>query len=361
MMKLTFFLAFFLLLGLLLGRRPGAANAHSELVAARPAPGEQLAAAPAEIRLTFNQPLAPGSTFVVFGAGFRQVPDLIGAIDPQAPEQLFAAVPALAPDTYTVQWTSVSNDGDTLSGSYSFRLATAPGSAEGAGFSGRWILAGALAVVLLGFGAWHFRKKLHLPWIREGTRLVTVAIGETKPVKGVVVGMIWLTGLLAGCARGAGQAGGATTTPTASLLGTVPAIGELIGTPAATIPPLPTLDPAEIALGRAVYGEHCAACHGVNLEGHPNWQEYNEDGSFRPPPHDATGHTWHHSDSLLIETIRLGGERLTGNLEGLSNMPPFGEVLSDEEIAAVLAFIKSTWPEETRQFQWEATVIMDNQ
>jgi mono/diheme cytochrome c family protein len=163
--------------------------------------------------------------------------------------------------------------------------------------------------------------------------------------------LVWL---LAGC----GQATVAVSTPASPMF---QPLSEFLGTPMATFPPMPTLDAAEVALGRTVYAENCAVCHGLNLEGHPNWKEYNEDGSFRPPPHDASGHTWHHADSVLIETIRFGGGRLTGNLAGLSNMPAFGEVLSDQEIAAVLAYIKSTWPEEQRQFQWEATVTMDSQ
>ena len=80
----------------------------------------------------------------------------------------------------------------------------------------------------------------------------------------------------------------------------------------AAFPPLPTLDPAEIALGKDVYALNCASCHGVNLEGESNWMTQNNDGSFRAPPHDVSGHTWHHADSLLIESIVLGGERFAG-------------------------------------------------
>ena len=38
-------------------------------------------------------------------------------------------------------------------------------------------------------------------------------------------------------------------------------------------------------------------------------------------------------------------------------MPAFADRLSDGDIAAVLAFIKSTWPEETRK--WQAQVTAD--
>jgi S-disulfanyl-L-cysteine oxidoreductase SoxD len=146
-------------------------------------------------------------------------------------------------------------------------------------------------------------------------------------------------------------------TPTTSgpLLATLPTLSEIAGTPAATVPPLPALDAAEITLGQAVYETHCAACHGANLEGQPEWKTPNEDGSWRAPPHDATGHTWHHSDKVLLETIRLGGARLPANV-GVSAMPAYADVLSEEEMTAVLTYIKSTWPEDIRTIQWEATV-----
>ena len=128
------------------------------------------------------------------------------------------------------------------------------------------------------------------------------------------------------------------------------------------VPPLPTLNSDEIALGEQIYAAHCASCHGANLEGQPNWKEKNEDGSFRAPPHDASGHTWHHADSLLIESVVLGGARFDGvNIGGTSNMPAYGEILSDEEITAVLIYIKSIWPEEIRANQWEVTVMVENQ
>lgn len=136
----------------------------------------------------------------------------------------------------------------------------------------------------------------------------------------------------------------------------LPSISELAGTPAPEIPPLPILDRDQIALGQGVYETHCASCHSQNLEGEPDWQVQNEDKSFRAPPHDASGHTWHHGDDQLIESIRLGGARLPEEIGGSSNMPAFAEVLSDEQIAAVLTYIKSTWPDDIRAIQWEQTI-----
>jgi len=134
----------------------------------------------------------------------------------------------------------------------------------------------------------------------------------------------------------------------------------LSGIPNPTIPSLPDLDPREIALGETIYATHCAECHGANLEGEDNWRVQNEDGSFRSPPHDATGHTWHHSDKLLFEAIKLGGQRYSASIGGASPMPAFEDVLTDVEITAVLAYIKSHWPEDIRQTQWQVSVF-DNQ
>ena len=55
-----------------------------------------------------------------------------------------------------------------------------------------------------------------------------------------------------------------------------------------------------VALGQQIYAEQCAACHGDNLEGQANWQSRHEDGRLPAPPHDETGHTWHHADELLF-------------------------------------------------------------
>ena len=123
------------------------------------------------------------------------------------------------------------------------------------------------------------------------------------------------------------------------------------------VPPRPTITPEEISLGKDIYAQNCASCHAVNLEGESDWKSQNEDGSFRAPPHDASGHTWHHGDPTLLEAIAAGGARFADmDIGGTSNMPAFTEILSDDEITAVLTYIKSTWPEDIQQIQWEATL-----
>ena len=107
------------------------------------------------------------------------------------------------------------------------------------------------------------------------------------------------------------------------------------------------VDAADLLLGQRVYVEYCASCHGANLEGQPDWQTRRPDGRLPAPPHDATGHTWHHSTEQLIELTRKGVAGLVPGYE--SDMPAFEGVLTDAEIAAVIAYIASTWPQELRR------------
>lgn len=110
----------------------------------------------------------------------------------------------------------------------------------------------------------------------------------------------------------------------------------------------------DLAKGQSLYAEHCAACHGSNLEGAPNWQIQNDDGTLPAPPHDQTGHTWHHDSQFLFDYIKLGGEAslAKGGVTGFqSAMPAFGDILTDDEIWNILAFIQSTWPERMQEIQ----------
>lgn len=102
-----------------------------------------------------------------------------------------------------------------------------------------------------------------------------------------------------------------------------------------------------IALGAAVYAKHCAACHGQNLEGQPNWKETLPNGRRPAPPHDDTGHTWHHNDRWLFRVVERGMVPPMARPGYESDMPAFGDKLSDAEIRAVISFLKSWWSEET--------------
>ncbi len=109
-------------------------------------------------------------------------------------------------------------------------------------------------------------------------------------------------------------------------------------------------DPVQISQGRAVYAENCASCHGPRLEGQSNWRARKPDGRLPAPPHDETGHTWHHPDEHLFNITKDGSEAYAP-LGYKSDMSAFGQLLTDQQIWAVLAFIKSTWPPQIRQVQ----------
>ena len=90
-----------------------------------------------------------------------------------------------------------------------------------------------------------------------------------------------------------------------------------------------------------------------NLEGQPDWQSAKEDGTYPAPPHDETGHTWHHGDAMLLDYIRRGGQAVLDDMgvDFTSGMPGFGDELTAEDIEAVLDYIKSTWPDRIRAAQ----------
>lgn len=116
---------------------------------------------------------------------------------------------------------------------------------------------------------------------------------------------------------------------------------------------LPAVADAEVREGRVLYVEHCASCHGADLQGQPEWRSPDVNGLYPAPPHDETGHTWHHDDAILTDYITRGGQAVLDdmNVDFISGMPGFGSVLDASEIEAILDYIKSTWPERIRETQ----------
>ena len=106
-----------------------------------------------------------------------------------------------------------------------------------------------------------------------------------------------------------------------------------------------------VAMGEAVYAGNCASCHGASLEGQtPDWRMPGPDGRLPAPPHDETGHTWHHDGDKLFRLTKYGLAELLGpDSDYQSAMPAYEGVLTDEEILAVLSYIKSTWPADVRE------------
>lgn len=115
---------------------------------------------------------------------------------------------------------------------------------------------------------------------------------------------------------------------------------------------MPALDAtaaANVETGRRVYAEACASCHGISLEGQSNWQERSLNGRLPAPPLGASGQSWRHTDQTLFAITKKGPAAYPHGYQ--TDMPAFGQRLTDEEIAATLAFIKSTWPADMRARQ----------
>jgi mono/diheme cytochrome c family protein len=113
-------------------------------------------------------------------------------------------------------------------------------------------------------------------------------------------------------------------------------------------------DARQVAAGEAVYRAQCASCHGANLEGQPDWRTPLPTGRLPAPPHDESGHTWHHPDDVLVRII-VEGPAFYATLGVETDMPAFGEKLGYRDIAAVLAYIKSRWPADIRNRQARAS------
>jgi mono/diheme cytochrome c family protein len=108
-------------------------------------------------------------------------------------------------------------------------------------------------------------------------------------------------------------------------------------------------DAGTVTLGKKVYEARCAACHGADLQGQPNWRERDAGGRLPAPPHDATGHTWHHPDEVLFRITKHGVAKAANLKDYVTSMPAYEGVLSDAEIVAVLSYIKARWPADIRR------------
>jgi len=122
-------------------------------------------------------------------------------------------------------------------------------------------------------------------------------------------------------------------------------------------------DPAnekQVQRGQLVYKRFCSYCHGSHLQGQPNWRKRKPDGKLPAPPHDESGHTWHHPDDVLFGIIKQGMTPPYAPPNYKSDMPAWGDTLKDKDIWAVLAYIKSRWPAEKREAQAQVTQDAQN-
>jgi mono/diheme cytochrome c family protein len=111
--------------------------------------------------------------------------------------------------------------------------------------------------------------------------------------------------------------------------------------------------PPDLAQGQKIYAQHCAVCHGAKLEGQADWRKPLANGRMPAPPHDDSGHTWHHPDEVLFGITKNGLVAPYAPVGYQSDMPGFGGTLSDAEIRAVLAYIAAQWSSEVRKARAE--------
>jgi mono/diheme cytochrome c family protein len=99
-------------------------------------------------------------------------------------------------------------------------------------------------------------------------------------------------------------------------------------------------DDSQVQTGESLYTTNCVICHGERGAATENWRQRGADGHYPPPPLNGTAHTWHHDLKSLRRSIREGGVPLGGV------MPGFAAQLDDDDIAALIAYIQSLWPQE---------------
>ncbi len=131
------------------------AIAHTNLIDSVPAPGEVLDQSPSEVRLTFNESISLESSFEIFGENFKRVEGISPEINLVTPSEMIACIPPLQPGTYTLQWTAISADGHSATGSFSFAI-----SASNERLDIKWLLpVGVLITGGIVFGlVWGRRK-----------------------------------------------------------------------------------------------------------------------------------------------------------------------------------------------------------
>jgi len=113
-------------------------------------------------------------------------------------------------------------------------------------------------------------------------------------------------------------------------------------------------DPAnsqQVTRGQWLYQRFCSLCHGKNLQGEANWRQRKANGKLPAPPHDETGHTWHHPDEVLFGITKYGLVPPYAPKDYQSDMPGWEGTLSDPDIWAILAFIKSRWSKNKQVYQ----------
>ncbi len=96
-------------------------------------------------------------------------------------------------------------------------------------------------------------------------------------------------------------------------------------------------DSSKVVLGRKLFAQNCASCHGTRAEGGPLWSKTGPLPKDPSPPLNGTGHTWYHPVAVLKRIIMHGSAQLG------SGMPAWGDKLSDKDMEAIITWFQSLW------------------
>lgn len=107
----------------------------------------------------------------------------------------------------------------------------------------------------------------------------------------------------------------------------------------------PTSPSPQVVKGEKLYGTYCISCHGNKGVGENPKDIYATDEyGFVAPPLDESAHAWHHTDEGLVMMILDGSPRNP-------RMRAWKGVLTEEDAAALVEYIKSLWSPRIRKCQ----------
>ncbi|MCP8937127.1 cytochrome c [Alsobacter sp. SYSU M60028] len=89
-----------------------------------------------------------------------------------------------------------------------------------------------------------------------------------------------------------------------------------------------------LSLGKTVYDQHCAACHGAQGQGKP---------PHYPPLADNQSIQMSSAVNAIRMVLNGGYPPGTAGNPRPYGMPPFAQTLSDNEVAAVVTYIRTSW------------------
>lgn len=115
---------------------------------------------------------------------------------------------------------------------------------------------------------------------------------------------------------------------------------------------------AQVSRGSSLYKANCAFCHGDALEGKLGWDKVYPSGGRPALPLNGHGVITRLADQDLMDVIKYGGQPFSP-ADYKNDMPGFEMLLSDGDIWAVVAYIKSRWSDETIKRQRDASEQRD--